>query len=302
MLIIKNEQMKTLDYSVRERFGREVIKGIEENVPYTMKGLSPAEVDARLATALGKAEEFQLRAARDLRAFIRLCFVVGPLFADYPYVQGFLGKTEFPGSKRMKALFKGMPTHGWQYAADYDIVARARDPVPAGKHLAGDSLAWDAPPPASHSVSIEPLGISHANHYFRYALHPDVWRLGRMPPRTSLQETMAYIRWTSACDGRQAYAITDASVGFVGAIILRGGPSLATVTYWVARPYWGHGTATEAIRKLRIHLREHSQIRRLRANVARMNVPSVQVVERTGWEELAPAHDVSGDRVYEVDV
>jgi RimJ/RimL family protein N-acetyltransferase len=280
-----------------------VFKGIEDNAPHALKGLTRAEVDARLATALGKAEEYQLRAAKDLRAFIRLCFVVGPLFADYPPVQNILGKTEHPGSKRMTALFKRMLAHGWQCAADYDIVARARDSVPSGKQLVGwYSQAWGALAPASHSVSIEPLGIDHANHYFRHALHPDVWRLGRIPPRTSLQETMAYIRWASAGDGRQAYAITDARVGFMGAIILHGGPSLATVTYWVARPCWGHGTATDAIRKLLVHLREQSQTRRLRANIARMNTPSIKVVERTGWQEVTPAHNVNGNRVYEVDV
>jgi RimJ/RimL family protein N-acetyltransferase len=303
MLIITSEQMEALDYSVRERFGRVVIKGIEESAPHAVQGLTPAEVDARLAIALRKAEEYQLRAAMDLRAFIRLCFVVGPLFSDYPPVKSLLLKTKHLSSRRMTALFSDMLTHGWQRAADYDIVTRARDPLPTGRRLAGsDSQTGGCPAPTSHSLSIEPLGINHADDYFRYALHPDVWRLGRIPPRTSLQETLAYISWTNAGDGRQAYAITEAKVGFMGAIILHGGPSVASILYWLARPYWGRGTATDAIRKLLVHLREKNQTKRLRANIARMNTLSIQVVERTGWEAVTSADSLNGDIVYEINV
>ena len=79
------------------------------------------------------------------------------------------------------------------------------------------------------------------------ALHPDVWRLGRLRPRTSREDTVSHIRQCSTGADRQAFAITAADGRCVGAVMLRGGPALAFVAYWLARPWWGDALLLAAV-------------------------------------------------------
>jgi [ribosomal protein S5]-alanine N-acetyltransferase len=254
-------------------------------------GLAPAELNQRLDTALRRADEHRLQAASDWRAFIRLCFVVGPRFADYPPVQARLQATaSFPG-RRLAPLFELVRNHGWQHAADHDIVMRAREPVPGHE-----------PAAHSHSVALEPLALDHAAAHFRHALHPDVWRLGRMPPRTTMAQTEAAIRAVTAGEPRQAWAIVDAEGMCIGAITLDANAPVATVAYWMARACWGHGAASSALEQLLNQLRLQSRITRLRAHVAPANLLSVRLLQRLGWTRMAMAGDTGGHCCYEVGI
>ncbi len=291
MLVIRSEQMHLLGQSVRERFGRQVVDELAAHAPHAVAGLAPAELNQRLHTALRRADDHQLQAASDWRAFIRLCFVVGPRFADYPPVQARLQATaSFPG-RRLAPLFELMRNHGWQHAADHDIVARAREPVPDHE-------------PAAHpdSVALEPLAMNHAAAHFRHALHPDVWRLGRMRPRPTMAPAGAVVHAATAGEYPQAWAIVDAEGQCIGAITLDGNAPVATVAYWMARPCWGHGAAGSALEQLLHRLRVQSRITRLRAHVARTNLLSVRLLQRLGWTQMAAAGDAGGHCCYEVGI
>lgn len=291
MLVIRSEQMHLLGQSVRERFGWQVVDELAASTPHAVAGLAPAELNQRLDTALRRADKHRLRAASDWRAFIRLCFVVGPRFADYPPVQARLQATaSFPG-RRLAPLFELMRSHGWQHAADHDIVMRAREPVP------GDDGSAHL-----HSVALEPLAVDHAAAHFRHALHPDVWRLGRMLPRTAMAQTVAAIHAATAGDYRQAWAIVDAEGQCIGAITLDGNAPVATVAYWMARPCWGHGAASSALEQLLHQVRLQSRIARLRAHVAPTNLLSMRLLQRLGWTPVVTAGDAGGHCCYEVGI
>lgn len=300
MLMIRHEQMEAFNYNAREQVGRKVILDLKETAPHTVMGLSSAEMDARLATALEMAEKYTLREAPDLRSFIRLCFVVGPLFAEYPAAHDLLISAGPDKSRRMTPLFEGMKTDIWERAADNDIVTRAQTPFPFDNPFAGRlSRSAGVCAPVHPSISIEPLATVHAERYFHYALHPDVWRLGRMLPRISLEQIRTHIRSVSAGNGQEAYAIRHSEAGFIGAITLRNELPFTSIAYWVARPFWGYGVATNAIGKLLVHLSKQPHSIRLRANIARTNLPSIRLVETLGWKELARTRESKGNRIYE---
>lgn len=291
MLVIRSEQMHLLGQSVRERFGRQVVDELAVRTPHAVAGLAPAEVKQRLDTALRCADEHQLQAASDWRAFIRLCFVVGPRFADYPPVQARLRTSaSFPG-RRLAPLFEQMRSHGWQHAAEHDIVARAREPVPGHPR-----------PVHSHSVALEPLAIGHAAAHFRHALHPDVWRLGRMPPCTTMARTLAAIRAATEGEHRQAWAILDAEGACIGAITMDASAPVPTVAYWIARPCWGQGVARSALEQWMHPLRLQGRINRLRAHVAPANLLSARLLQRLGWTPMAAAGEAGGHCCYEVGI
>jgi hypothetical protein len=90
VLTIRQAQLQVFNAAARERLGRDVIHGLQAELPHTVQGLAAAEIDERLQTALALAEQHGLVAARDLRAFLRLGFVVGPRFADHAPVRALL--------------------------------------------------------------------------------------------------------------------------------------------------------------------------------------------------------------------
>ncbi|MBV4458632.1 GNAT family N-acetyltransferase [Pseudomonas sp. COR58] len=292
--------MEAFDRGAREQLGRRVVKDLEKTAPHNLMGLSAVEIDARLRTALEKSEQYSVRSVADLRAFVRLSFIIGPLFADYSAVREKL-ETSGQGMDRLMApLFDGMTPDGWACATDFDIVTRAQIPFPFDAQP-----EWRSPQRAhaftldSPSISIEPLASVHADSYFRHALHPDVWKLGRMRPYTSLEQVQAHIRSVSADEGREAYAISHPEAGCVGAITLREERLFSSVAYWVARPFWGHGVATAAVGKLLNHLSRKCHSMSLLTEIARTNVPSIRLVEVLGGKEITPPSDGTCNRIYE---
>ena len=58
----------------------------------------------------------------------------------------------------------------------------------------------------------------------------------------------------------------------------------AEVGYWLARPAWGNGIATAALRQFSEHLFAKTEIRRLFAGVFDGNLASARVLEKAGYE------------------
>ena len=61
------------------------------------------------------------------------------------------------------------------------------------------------------------------------------------------------------------------------------GPDHAELGYWIGKPYWGMGYATEAARALMDWAAEEKGIRRFIASVAPTNDPSLAIVKKLGF-------------------
>lgn len=272
MLIIREAQMAALERSGRERFGKEVVSNLRESSPHSIQGLGTSEIDERLAGALKKAERYQLRTDRDLRAFIRLSFVVGPNFDDYPPLRALLDTppTEIPSDNRMISLFQSATEQDWNRAAVFDVVCRSHKRVTYAN-------------PGARSVSIRPLRVEDAQPYFYQLLHPDVWRLGQMRPIRSLGDTQRFFRTLQDRTDSKGFAIIADAADVVGAIFveLRGSPG--QISYWVGRNFWGQGVASRAVILLLAFLREELGLTRAEAVIASDNLPSIRVVEKCGF-------------------
>ena len=57
------------------------------------------------------------------------------------------------------------------------------------------------------------------------------------------------------------------------------------IAYWFGREYWGRGVATAAVAEF---LTAHETRRPLHAYVARANVSSIRVLEKSGFQALGP--------------
>lgn len=58
----------------------------------------------------------------------------------------------------------------------------------------------------------------------------------------------------------------------------------AELGYYVARPFWGRGLATNAVRQLCSHVFQSTDILRMGAEVFAENVPSCLVLEKAGFQ------------------
>lgn len=232
--------MAILEHAVRERFGREVIHSIRQASPHYVQGLTSAEIDNRLATALRKADRYEFQLKRDLRAFIRLCFVVGPNFDEYPPFQALINSPKTPPHLRITRLFDGAKTEDWNKAAVFDVMGRSRGSNNDDLSLGSDQAQTRNPAHISQQpILIERLTLDHAEPYFHLALHPDIWHLVRTIPHLNIEETEKFIQSTQMDTDRVGFAIVKPDSSFVGVILVYRRSSTLLITYWVGRPFWG---------------------------------------------------------------
>ena len=83
-------------------------------------------------------------------------------------------------------------------------------------------------------------------------------------------------------------------VGFVATFLLEG---KLQVAYWIARPYWGRGIASEALTQL---LREVTT-RPLYASAAKDNIGSLRVLEKCGFRIFGSARAFAEARSEEIE-
>ena len=72
--------------------------------------------------------------------------------------------------------------------------------------------------------------------------------------------------------------------------------------YWLAKPYWGRGITTRAVRKLcEIGFAEH-QLQRIFARVRDGNQPSIRVLEKCGFqlEARVPKHYFKNGKSFDI--
>ena len=70
-------------------------------------------------------------------------------------------------------------------------------------------------------------------------------------------------------------------------------PAGAEVGYWIGRPYWGQGHATEALGALSAHLRNDAGLAPLHACVFQDNPASARVLTNSGFQYLGDAETFS---------
>ena len=129
-----------------------------------------------------------------------------------------------------------------------------------------------------------------AKALYKYASDTEVGPRAGWPPHISEEESLEIIR--TVFNNPTTWAIvwneTGETIGAIGY-----GPSCdcslparegePTVGYWVAKPYWGKGVCTEALRLMIAHIRETTVIRSLISGHFTDNHASGRVMEKCGF-------------------
>ncbi|MGM9753269.1 MAG: GNAT family N-acetyltransferase [Candidatus Cryptobacteroides sp.] len=101
---------------------------------------------------------------------------------------------------------------------------------------------------------LRPWRESDAETLFRYASDPDVGPRAGWPPHKDIEESRRVIRDIFTNDRTWAVTLreTDEAIGCMGYYIhgesnIAIGENDAEIGYWIAKPYWNRGIATEAL-------------------------------------------------------
>lgn len=139
------------------------------------------------------------------------------------------------------------------------------------------------------SLTIAPTGLEHAPAIQRLIAHPEVAATTRIPhpyPDDGAVRFIEDIAGPKRAAGTQyAFVMLDDG-GLVGHISLKNVDrerGEAEVGYWVGRPYWGRGYASEAVRLVVAFAFEELGLRRLYAHVLAHNPASARVLEKIGF-------------------
>ena len=149
---------------------------------------------------------------------------------------------------------------------------------------------------------------SDAEVLFRYASDPELGPLAGWPPHKSVEESREVIRSVFSNDRTWAVEMkeTGEPIGCVGYLTasasnLQIGSNDAEVGYWIARPHWGKGICTEALRLVINYCSKKMHFRTLWGTYFPDNSASGHVMEKcgfadTGQETFCPNLAVGGNR------
>jgi len=157
-------------------------------------------------------------------------------------------------------------------------------------------------------IVLRPWCESDAEALFRYASDPDVGPRAGWPPHKSVEESLEIIRNVFNTDTMWAvvWKETGEAIGCAGYLPashsnLAIAETECEVGYWIARPYWGKGICTEALRLVIDYCFSEKGFTVLWGDYFPENPASGRVMAKcgftdTGREELCPNLEVGSDR------
>ncbi|MBO4590873.1 MAG: GNAT family N-acetyltransferase [Bacteroidaceae bacterium] len=157
-------------------------------------------------------------------------------------------------------------------------------------------------------ILLRPWCESDAEALFKYASDPEVGPRAGWPPHKTPEESREIIRTLFSGEGMWAveWKETAEAIGCVGylpssASNLKIDDDQCEVGYWIARPYWGKGICTEAMRMVIDYCFQEKGFSVLWGSYFPDNPASGRVMEKcgfvdTGIEVLCPNLEVGADR------
>jgi hypothetical protein len=121
MFVIREQQFRLLGRMVREQLAEELARTLRARLPSSVAHLDDAEVDARIETALARAEHHGLSLRGSVMLFVLLAFGFGADFDQRPQVRPFLVGDD--RDARFVRIVEEAPLACWRPATQAEIDA-----------------------------------------------------------------------------------------------------------------------------------------------------------------------------------
>lgn len=137
-------------------------------------------------------------------------------------------------------------------------------------------------------IRIRPFEVGDVDDLAALADEREVWRgvRDRFPHPYTRADAMGWIAANQPIEPALNLAVTIDGE-FAGGVGLKPKDDVYRLTaelgYWVARPYWGSGVGTEAVRLMTEYAFRTFRYERLEAGVFDWNTASVRVLEKNGY-------------------
>ena len=157
-------------------------------------------------------------------------------------------------------------------------------------------------------IILRPWLEEDAPALFKYASDPEVGPRAGWPPHRSLDESREVIRTVFSGEGMWAVVLKETGepigcAGYLPASLsnLEISEGQCEVGYWIARPYWGRGICTEALRLIVRYCFEEKGFSVLWGDYFPENPASGRVMEKCGFSDtglttMCPNLEVGSDR------
>ncbi|MCQ2119824.1 MAG: GNAT family N-acetyltransferase [Bacteroidales bacterium] len=155
---------------------------------------------------------------------------------------------------------------------------------------------------------LRPWLESDAEALFKYASDPDVGPRAGWPPHKSVEESLEIIKNVFSSEGMWAVELkgTSEAIGCVGYLPasfsnLDIAEDQCEVGYWIAKPFWGRGICTEALRAVVEYCFNVKGFSVLWGDYFPENPASGKVMEKcgfvdTGKEQICPSLETGADK------
>lgn len=141
------------------------------------------------------------------------------------------------------------------------------------------------PRPAAERLTLRPLASHDAVRIAALANDYDVTRMtSRMPYPYALEDAERFLALDPDPGREVTFAIDHPQEGLIGVMGFHGSdPVQPEIGYWIGRPYWGQGYATEAARAALIWASKDWGKRSIKAGHFADNPASGQVLSKAGF-------------------
>lgn len=149
-------------------------------------------------------------------------------------------------------------------------------------------MSKSASGPSLGSVRLRDVEPADVPTLFENECDPDAVRMAAVYQRDAETFAAHWAKVLADPSVRAGAILVDGTlVGYVSCFKMDG---LDSVGYWIAKPYWGRGVATRALALLL----QQVAVRPLHARVARHNLASIRVLQRSGFVVTGyqTSHDV----------
>ena len=154
---------------------------------------------------------------------------------------------------------------------------------------------------------LRPWRESDAEALYQYASDPELGPRAGWPPHKNVEESREIIRTLFSGEGMWAveWKATGEAIGCVGYLTashsnLKISENECEVGYWIARPYWGQGICSEALKLVVDYCFRKKGFNTLWGSYFPSNPASGRVMEKCGFEDTGretrcPNLEVGGD-------
>ena len=152
--------------------------------------------------------------------------------------------------------------------------------------------AGAARPAGAARLELEPIDLRHARAVQELASDPGIGATSNVPAPYPSDGAVRFIRqavrqWRAGKDFVFAVTVEGNAVGVCSLLGVGGDPRKAELGYWIGRPFWRRGYATEAAwRVVRFGFRDIS-LATIRSSCLVGNVASRRVLEKVGFRQTA---------------